>query len=451
MYNQIVMKKLFFVFAFSLFFLQGCKHPTSHHFVKESEVAVLWADMSLFITKETPSNSPTFASRALGYLGLTMYESVVHSSKAHRSLAGQLNGLTQLPVPENGKEYNWVLSLNAGQAFILRNIYVQTSPGNRMKIDSLEKVIHESIASKIADREIANRSIAFGRYVASTIFEWSKTDGGHRGYLTNFDTRINYRNGPGYWKAPFFAQTISRFPLHPHWGKNRTFLKTNENWKMPALIPYDSSKSSEYHKQYKDVYQSNLALTQEQKEIAMWWNDDPSDTFTPPGHSYNLASIMVRSKSPDLVKAAETYARVGLAVADAFIICWKMKYYFFTERPSTFISEHIDDEWEPFWPDPPFPAFPSGHAAQAAAVAVTLSDLYPETTEIVDDTHSGRPMDKLRKVGYNKRSFNSFWKIAEETAYSRFLGGIHSAQDNLTGLSEGSIVGVNIKNLKWKQ
>lgn len=404
--------------------------------------------MTLMITKGTPANSPTFASRALGYIGLTMYESVIHSSNAHRSLAGQLNGLGMLPVPAAGQEYNWMLSLNAGQAFILRNIYLQTSDANKMRVDSLEAVIRESIAANVAE-EIVDRSVAYGRSVASAIFEWSISDGGHRGYLRNFDSEMNYPAGPGYWKAPFFAQAISRFPLHPHWGDNRTFVPANAGWPMPEFIRHDSSKASRYFREFIEVHQSNESLTQEQKEIALWWNDDPSDTFTPPGHSYNLASIVVRSKKPDLVRAAETYARVGLSVADAFIVCWKMKYHFFSERPSTFISEHIDDEWQPFWPDPPFPAFPSGHATQASAVAATLAGLYGDRMDVVDDTHAGRPMNTVVNVAYRERRFSSFSEIAKETAYSRFLGGIHCAYDNEVGLEQGLVVGNHVNGLRW--
>ena len=197
------------------------------------------------------------------------------------------------------------------------------------------------------------------------------------------------------------------------------------------------------------MYQANKQITQEQKEIALWWNDDPSQTFTPPGHSYNLATITVRTKKPDLITAAETYARVGLSVADAFIVCWKIKYHMYSERPSTYVSENIDADWDPFWPDPPFPAFPSGHATQAAAVAVSLAGLYGDSIRIVDDTHVGRPKDIAKNTEYKSRTFHTFWDVAQETAYSRFLGGIHTFQDNVIGLQEGSKIGGHINNLKW--
>ena len=109
--------------------------------ISEQDVALKWAKMSLFITQYTPANSPTYASRAFGYIGLTMYESVVNGFESHNSLAGQLNGLNNVPTPENGKSYDWVLSLNAAQAAILKNVYMQTSDENKLSIDSLERVI----------------------------------------------------------------------------------------------------------------------------------------------------------------------------------------------------------------------------------------------------------------------------------------------------------------------
>ncbi|MBO9571311.1 MAG: vanadium-dependent haloperoxidase [Chitinophagaceae bacterium] len=424
----------------------GCQQEPVLH-IDEKEVPAIWAGLNLDIAKNTPANSPTFASRGFGYAGVTMYESVVHGSARHHSLNGQLNGMPALPQPEPGKPYKWILALNAGQAQIIRSIYIQTSDVNKHKIDSLEKLIYNSFKTDTSD--IDERSVAYGKAIANAIFEWSKTDGGHRGYLVNFDKNIKFPAKTGMWKPPFFAQTISRLPLHPKWGNNRTFLAADSNWKMPAFIPYDSAKASAYFKQFEQVYFLNKNLKQEQKEIALWWNDDPSDTYTPPGHSYNLARIVVKTKSPDMYDAAETFARTGLAVADAFIICWRIKYNFYSERPSTYVNEHIDDQWDPFWPDPPFPAFPSGHATQAGAVATVLSNKYGENIDFVDDTHIGRKRDEVKDVDYKARHFTSFWKVAEETAYSRYIGGIHNAQDNTIGLEEGKKVGEHINQLKW--
>ena len=418
---------------------------------EDFEVATAWADMTNYITRTTPANSPTFASRCFGYIGLTMYESVVNGYPAYRSVASQLNGLGNLPLPEKGVVYNWPMALNAGQAEIIRNIYIQTSDENKIRIDSLENYFTDQFKNKITDEAITNRSVLYGKKIAQLIFEWSKTDGGHRGYLSNFDKKLVFENKPGCWQPPLYAQSFSHFPLHPHWGNNRTFLAVDSAIPAPAFIPFDTLPGSAYYNQFMQVYKKEKALTQEEKEAAIWWSDDPDVTFTPPGHSYYLATIVISKTKPSLIKCAETYARLGMAVADAFRNCWKWKYQFFTERANTYVTQHIDQQWESFWPDPPFPAFPSGHAIQAAAAATVLTNLYGENFTFTDSSHVGRPRDEIRNAEFKARHFDSFWQVAEETANSRFYGGIHTPQDNERGLEKGKIIGNNINQLNWKK
>lgn len=438
-----------FIFLIATLFFLQCQQPPL--VLTEQEVATKWAELSLHIAKYTPANSPTYASRCFGYIGLTMYETVVNGFPEYQSMKGQLSGLEQIPAIETEKNYNWALTLNAGQATIIKCLYNQTADSNKVKIDSLETLILNSFAAKIQDPQIIERSIAYGQAVAEHIFEWSKTDGGHRGYLKNFDKKFKHPEHPGSWKPPLYAQSFSHHPLHPHWGQNRTFVEKNATIPLPKMIPYDTTKGSPYYQQFLAVYEKDKVLTQKEKEIAIWWGDDPDDTFTPPGHSFYIATLVIKDKNPPLIKCAETYARVGMAVADAFINCWKWKYHFFSERPNTFIPQFIDYEWESFWPDPPFPAFPSGHAIQASAMATVLIDLYGEKFSFIDRAHVGRERDELREVDFVERPFDSFWAVATETADSRFYGGIHVAQDNEVGLEEGARIANYVNELDWKK
>lgn len=418
--------------------------------INEDMVPCLWASMTLYVTKTTQGNTPTYASRALGYIGLTMYESIVNGYPNYASMQNQLNGLTNIEKPATGKKYNWTIVLNAGQAHILKNIYAHTSDENKKKIDSLENEILQQLTNKNENDEIINLSVKYGRSIANSIFEWSKTDGGHRAYLKNFDKSFIYPSDDGMWKPPLYGQSFSRFPLHPKWGNNRTFLKENTTVKYTLPKKYSRDTSSLYYQEFNAVYLKNKILTQEEKNIALWWHDDPAETYSPPGHSYNLASIAIKKVAPGIMQMVETYAKTGIAVADAFIMCWKMKYTYFSERPSTYIIANIDEEWQPFWPDPPFPAFPSGHATQAAAVAEILTGIYGDNFSFIDSTHFGRPKDEIRNVSFEPRKYKSFWHVAEETAASRFFGGIHTNQDNITGLEIGKKIGENINALKWK-
>ena len=192
-------------------------------------------------------------------------------------------------------------------------------------------------------------------------------------------------------------------------------------------------------------------MTIEEKEAAIWWSDDPDVTFSPGGHLYYIANSLVRREKPSLIETTKTFAMVGMSVADAFIKCWKWKYHFFSERPNTFVPQFIDQKWESFWPDPPFPSFPSGHAIQAAAAATALLDTFENKTQFVDSAHVGRERDHVRNVEFKARSYESIWEIAQETADSRFYGGIHTPQDNQVGLEQGAVVAKNIIDLNWKK
>jgi hypothetical protein len=253
-------------FACIITFLNSCNSANNKK-LTEPNLANKWALMTIYITQHTPSNTPTNASRSLGYIGLAMYESIVAGYSDYNSIADQLNGLKPLEKPNPTIKYNWEISLNAGQSYILKNIYNQTSDLNKQKIDSLEKAIEESIVLK------------------------EKDDGGHKGYLKNFDKSMQMPPKPGSWKPPLYAQSFSHFPLHPHWGDNRTFLKENTNIADPKFIAFNSDPNSDYYKQFLEVYKKEKVLNQAEKEAAIWWGDDPDETPTPPGHSYFLACL----------------------------------------------------------------------------------------------------------------------------------------------------------------
>lgn len=440
-----------FLLLLLVFTFQHCDDPEPEPPIDDSNkgVPARWADITLRTIRATPPFSPTFTSRNLGYIGLTMYQSVVNGSGTQKSLVGQVNGLDFLPLAEPGKEYNWTLSLNAGQAFILKTLYAHTLPARLSSIDSLEATVYAEEMTT-TDQEIASRSVAYGRRVAEAIYEWSKTDGGHEGYLRNFDPTYRFPTGVSYWTAPTFGQSQSTLPLHPFWGNNRTFVQANASLPVPEIVPYSTFSSSEYYKLFKEVYDKSKTLTDEERRIAAWWADDPTQTASPPGHSYNLATIAVTSIEADLFTAAEIYAKVGMAVADAFICCWKCKYTYHSERPAPYIKRFIDEKYKHFWPEPPFPAFSSGHATQSAAAATVLISVLGDDFALTDNTYQRRKAD-FQGIPYKPRAYANLWATAEECAYSRFLGGIHTRQDNEKGTAQGKLIGENIVALSWRK
>ncbi|GAB3264772.1 vanadium-dependent haloperoxidase [Larkinella harenae] len=459
--TQELLQKLLVKATNAIFFLslvaalEACTKPSEEGSVQphgktadrfSAEVALQWSGMQLYLIQHTNGFTPPVASRALGYGGVALYEAVVPGIPTRRSLAGQLNGLTSLPRINAKDAYHWPASANAAEAQILRKLYANTSEANKAKIDSLENRIRASFATESVASDVLDRSVAFGKQIADAIFEWSKTDGGHEGYNRNFPTDYKVPLFNGCWQT---TENGRKIPMQPYWGKNRTFVASNSSMPIPKPLPISADVKSQYFSQYLEVYTKNKSLTQTEKEISIWWADDPSDTFTPPGHSYNIARIATGVAKADLGKAAEALARTGIAVADAFTICWKCKYIFNNERPYTFVRRTIDPSWIPFWPAPPFPGYSSGHSTQSAAAAIVLNEVYGDAFAFTDDSHLNRVRDEKRRTDFKARHFKSFWEAAEESAYSRYLGGIHTRQDNEIGLSTGKTVGQNINELNW--
>lgn len=143
---------------------------------------------------------------------------------------------------------------------------------------------------------------------------------------------------------------------------------------------------------------------------------------------------MLRARDASLAEAAEAYALLGIAVADAFIGCWRVKYEHNLLRPITYIRATIDPGWGDPLPlvTPPFPEYTSGHSVQSAAAAAVLTARFG-VVPFVDHTHDAR--------GFAPRAFASFEDAAAEAAISRLYGGIHYRAAIERGLTQGRCIG----------
>ncbi len=420
-------------------------HPASDY---SANVATEWFNLVLQLVQQTPGFSPPVASRALGYLGLTLYESVVPGMPGHRSLAGQLNELSSLPWAQPDEVLHWPTVANAALATMTRMMVPTASAENKAKIDLLERTLPIKYGADFdptaVTPEITFRSETFGRLMAMAVMTWARTDGGHEawGPLRRDQTPFVPPSGPGLWTAtpPLFAK-----PLLPGWGRNRPFvLKTAADCPAPPPPAYSEEPGSEFRKQGDEVYRISSAITQEQRQFALYWADDAGKTPTPSGHWAWIAGDVLKARKANLAVAAETYARLNIAMADAFIAAWATKYQTNVIRPVTYIQIAIDSNWAPtLLPTPPFPDYPSGHAVQSAAAATVLAQLFGDKTAFTDNTHNDR--------GWGPRSFPSFRAAADEAAMSRLYGGIHYRFSATGGRVQGDCVGQKALAVKFQK
>jgi PAP2 superfamily len=393
-----------------------------------SEVASVWFDQLYdLVTTERITAPP--ASRIYGVAAVTLYEAIVPGSRAHRSLVGQLNALAAVPQPAPHQEYHWPTVANTALAAAIRALVPEASPASREAIDALEQAFAAGFQSGVPPTVYA-RSVTQGQAVAAAVMAWAATDG----FAALHDCPYTPPVGPGLWEPtpPAFAP-----PLEPCWDQLRPLVLASSDECAPPPPPtYSEDPRSAFYAYALDVYTTSVNLTAEQRTIAHFWADTPGTTGTPPGHWIAIVGQLARHEGLSLMAAAEGYARVGLAVADAFIGSWHTKYTYHLLRPETYITRLIDPAWLPLLITPGFPAYTSGHATQSGAAATVLTDLFG-IHPFTDTLHQDHHLEPLLEP----RRFGSFDEAAEEAAMSRLYAGIHYRFDNDNGLAQGRCIG----------
>jgi hypothetical protein len=375
------------------------------------------------VIESTPGFTPPVASRLLAYFGVALYEALVSGMVGYRSLHGLLPGFPMvMTTPRSG--LHWPTVANHALGGIVSGLLPSGSPG----LGAVDALVNEIDRGHSVPAPLRLRSIERGVTVAEAVRAWAAGDGGHEGHLRNFPAGYQTPTGPGLWEpTPPGFQLI---PLQPFWGGNRLF--ADETCAVPPPPTYSTQPDSEFFAYAREVYDTSLSLTPEQKAIALFWADDPG-TLTPPGHSVSMLRQILEAEHSSLQTAAETYLRVGCAVADAFIQCWQAKYQWNLVRPITVIRANIDSEWSSLVTTPPFPEYISGHSTQSGAWAEVMTAMFGGGYQFTDHTHDDR--------GFPPRSFTSFQHAAEEAAVSRLYGGIHYRFGNDNGLAAGICIG----------
>jgi membrane-associated phospholipid phosphatase len=200
-----------------------------------------------------------------------------------------------------------------------------------------------------------------------------------------------------------------------------------------------------------EIY-SLYPLSYEDAWIAEFWGDDIFElTCEPAGRWISVANQAAQLYQINLETAVELYAKLGMALCDGGIITWHNKYEYNVLRPSDYIQHVIDPNWQSHLLtlhdciNPPFPAYPSGHATFGAAAAGIFNSFFGYQVSFTDYSHADR-----QEFNGTPRSFSSWNQMADENAYSRLPLGVHFQMDADAGLSIGYQAAYRVNNLPWK-
>jgi hypothetical protein len=391
--------------------------------------------------------SPTSAARIHGYVGLTLYEATNSGSPTYRSMAKQLNGFDNPPSPTLPLLWDVVAdeAMHTVSDSLFSYIYSTLADYNYIQkaLDTLQTSNKIHFKNHYKNNKLVEESAKFGRKMATYVYQYSKTDGGHRVSLDETVARdyTHYQAPEGSsWDD---TKTKAGISVQPTWGKNRTFIKGIYAQTRPAEpIAFSKDSNSDFYKQAIELYEISRELTFEQRLIAEYWRDDITVTYTPGGHTIHILVNALEKEKASLDKFAYAYAKTGIALNDAFVCCWETKYTTNSIRPITYIKELIDKRFKPSFLTPAFPEYTSGHSTQWGASAEILSSIFGNEYAFTDQTDYLR--DKLVP-----RQFKSFEEAAQEASMSRIYAGVHFRQACEVGLEQGKRIGRIVNKLNW--
>ncbi len=392
--------------------------------------------------------SPMVASRNYLYAAVAGYEVIAAANpKKFNSLAGQLRGLPVMPKASGDQTINFNLAALLAYCKLGESV---TFPAGSMKywVDSLKQLA----LNHGMPEDVLENTIVFSDTISSVIMDWSKKDN----YLqTRGATEYTVNDSPGRWvpTPPAYSPAAE-----PHWREIRALVLDSVNQFMP-LPPYPfnvTNQSDPYYREVKLIEKTVDSLSPEQAWITDFWDDNPfklnvsghlmfgTKKFSPPGHWMGVVGIAAMKSGADFQQTVYAYAKTSIALFDAFIQCWNIKYIYSTIRPETVINKYFDPNWRPHLQTPPFPEYTCGHCTISAAASEVLTQIFGDNFSYTDSTEL--------EFGIKSRSYTSFRNAAMETKDSRFFGGIHyeycCERSNTMGRELGDLIVDRVKMKK---
>jgi len=306
----------------------------------------------------------------------------------------------------------------------------------------------EASLDEIPNGPAKENGILVGIAAAEQILEARRFD------FTSSNPGYVYLDTPGSYQPtpPDFTQP----PFNPGWGSTLPWTMDDGSQFRPkgpnGFRRLDKLlKSGAYAKQLNEVKEfgrrDSSVRSPEQTEIAWFWANDRDGTYKPPGQLVDFTRTVANDQGLSLDEKVQLFGLVGIALGDAGLVAWDMKYSTDVDlwRPVTAIREADTDDNSKTEPDaqwlpllefsPPFPAYTSGHATFGAAHAAVMAG-YFGTDEMTFTIGTDEPI-----VSNVTRTFERFSDAGRENGVSRVYLGVHFRFDADIGYVTGTKLG----------
>ena len=405
--------------------------------LSNGHLAYEWTNLLLDLERYAQGR-PNGSARAMAYIYLTAYETVVPNMEGYQSMDDRFRGL-RIRSSELEEDVNFDLALNTAFAEAMDHFLFNLPSAQRSSIATTESAFEAVLTAGLSEDAIRH-SRQWGAYIAEQVIEYAERD--EDAEIQMLDPQpVSYEPeaGEGYWT---YAAEEER-ALFPYWGETaRSFVITPDETTSVDPIAYSEEEGSAYYEEMMEVYTVNNEAkngNNEQLWIAEFWSDDVEGLMiSPPVRQVSIANQLVRQFELGLEESLVMYLKLGFALNDAAVAAWMYKYQYMVMRPNVFIHDFIDPDFQTnlyrlvYWPNPSFPGYPSGHSTFASAAAGVFIHQFGNEVTFTDRTHEGR----VEFLG-EPRTYGTLAEMAEENAFSRIPLGVHMRMDCAEGLRLG--------------
>ena len=181
---------------------------------------------------------------------------------------------------------------------------------------------------------------------------------------------------------------------------------TGGSWKPFVLnssdairsTPPPSQGSPQFNQDINELKTLQLNRTSTVNESIAYWNNGSVVTWN------EIARSLVVNNSTPAPMASRVYALLSVAQYDALVSAWNNKYTYNRSSPHA-----LDPSIQPAVQTSTDPAYPSDHAAVAAASSAVLSYLYPNQTAWLAKQAAADEQSRL-EAGVKRRHYGPFFK-----------------------------------------